>query len=156
TLLVLIASPGGPFFAAPEGAEAGQWLLVPVICLTVISSTMLIYTYGNPLSGSVQKTKRITISSTLALLVVVAPVTLGKQFVKEVAADPLTPRNDTPEVRDLLSRVTHADLRDQRNFYRMASEVVLAPRYQKYFRTQTGLYQGVQLDQILEGSHEGS
>ena len=136
TLFVLIISPGGPFNDPTQTGETGLWLLIPVVSLTILSSTMLVYCYGSPLSSSMARGRRLLVSSIFAGLVIIAAVTLGQQFVRTVSADPLTPKIEAVEAKELLPVVLGADIKEQRNFYRLASEINLASTYQKQFRAQ--------------------
>lgn len=136
TLLVVVLSPGGPFLSADQAGEAGLWLMIPVISLVVISSTMLLYSYGSPLSSSISKRKRLLVSSVLAVITIIGAASLGRQFVKDVAADPKAPHVEDHRVKDLLRNIMQTELNDRRNFYRLASEVNLGGVYRRDAREQ--------------------
>jgi hypothetical protein len=132
TLLVLIMSSGGPFFSSESDSVAGLSLLLPTVALVTLSATMFVYYFGNPISRTLPRKKRIVVSSVLLLIVLVTTVALGKALVTDVVRDPRTPK--IGRGLPLLQNVMQGSLADRRNFYRLASEINLASTYQKYFR----------------------
>ncbi len=135
TLVVLIISNGGPFFKSNSDTVAGLSLLLPIFSLITIASSMLIYALGNPLSRTVTRNRRIAVSLVLFTLIVISSAALGKKLVKNVTDDPRTPKCEKPEAKALVQNVMRETVADRRQFYKLASEVNLAPIYQKYFRT---------------------
>jgi hypothetical protein len=138
TLFVLIVSPGGPFFSSSSDGETGLPLLLPVLTLLTLSSAMLIYSFGNPISKSVSRNRRVLVISILVLIVIAGAGALGRQLIANVAADRRAPKIDSPAIKEFLPAIMNADLRDRRNFYRLASEISLSRTYQNYFRTVRG------------------
>ena len=135
TLIVLIISSGGPFFHSESDAVAGLSLLVPILSLVTLTAAMFIYALGNPLSRTIEKKRRLIVSAALLTLVLISAVALGQQLVIDVTNDPRTPAIKSPEAQALSQSMMREGLTDRRKFYKLASEVTLAPVYQKYFRT---------------------
>lgn len=140
TLFILVISPGGPFFSSSStnDSETGLSLLVPITVLVILASTMLIYSFGNPLSRTLPRNKRAIVTLILVCITAASAGALGRQLISDVVSDPRTPRLDTKEVKDLLPAIMNADVKDRRLFYRLASEVALSLTYQNYFRTVRG------------------
>jgi hypothetical protein len=138
TLCVLIISPGGPIFSSPSDAETGLSLLIPVVTLVALSSAMLIYSFGSPLSKTVKRQRRAAVSAGLILIVSVGAVALGRQLIGNVEADKRTPNIDNPAIKELLPSIASAELNDRRLFYQLASEISLLRDYQNYFRAVRG------------------
>lgn len=132
TLVVLIMSSGGPFFSSESDAVAGLSLLLPTVVLVTLAATMFIYYFGNPTGRSLNSKKRIVVSSILLSVVLISSVALGKALITDVASDPRTPKLGRGQA--LIQNVMRGSLADRRRFYRLASEINLAPTYQKYFR----------------------
>lgn len=138
TLIVLIISPGGPFFSSSKGSEEGLSLWVPVVALVILASISILYSFGNPFTRSLSKTRRLLVSSVLIAIIVIAAVALGKHNINAIKADARTPKLDHPDVRELLSKITNEEVDTQRDFYRFASEVVSSGTYKQHHRTVEG------------------
>ncbi len=138
TLTILIISPGGPFNKEQVGnGEAGLniFLLVPVIILVTITSTMLIYSFGNPLSHNVAHRSRLAVFLTLAGIGIFAAIAIGTQIDDYITKDKRTPKFSSPEVKDFARSVMKQPLNEKRNFYRFASEISLTEFYQNQYYT---------------------
>ena len=138
TLCVVIISPGGPIFSSPSDAETGLSLLIPVLTLVALSSAMLIYSFGSPLSKTVKRHRRSAVSAGLILIAGVGAVALGRQLIGNVEADKRTPNIDNPAIKELLPSIASAELNDRRLFYQLASEISLLRDYQNFFRAVRG------------------
>lgn len=138
TLLVLVISPGGPFFSSSSDGETGLSLLIPLVSLVILSSGMLVYSFGSPLSKSGGRRRRLTVTLGLGLIVLVAAGALGRQLIANVTSNRLTPKIDSASVKEILPEIMNAELNDKRNFYQLASEISLLRTYQNYFRTIRG------------------
>jgi hypothetical protein len=135
TLAVLIISPGGPFNKETDGVESGLniFLIVPVAALITISATMLIYSFGSPLSRTVDRKRRIIVFVTLVVVGLFAAVAIGRQVDDYIAKDARTPKFSTPEVKTFARSVLQQPLEEKRAFYRYASEICLTDFYRNAF-----------------------
>src|SRR5262245_19379886 len=140
TLLVLVLSRGGPFQGAPAGYVEGISLWVPVVSLVILASSLLIYTFGSPLSKASTKRNRALISGIIVLLITIASAALGKQFVTNVVKSKYVPNLDNPEAKKLTGIIEEWDLKNRRIFYQLASEAKLAAYYQGEYLSVHGLY----------------
>jgi len=146
TFIVLIISRGGPFFASETDSVAALSLLVPVVALVTLASAMFIYAFGNPLSRSVSKRNRLTISLALIGLVFISGGALGKQLVQDVANNERSPKISSRAAKELLQKVTAGNLQQRREFYRLASEVSLNHVYSAYYREVAAAQRSVLTD----------
>jgi hypothetical protein len=140
TLTVLIISPGGPFNKEQPGSgESGLniFLIVPVIALITIAATMLIYSFGNPLSRSVNRRSRVAVFLTLMGVGIFAAIAIGTQIDDYIAKDERTPKFSSPEIKDFARSVMQQNTDEKRDFYRFASEICLTEFYQnQYYNSQ--------------------
>jgi len=147
TLLVLLIAPGGPFLslsllsAGTEAGLEGRWLFVVVASLVILASTMLINNIGNPLSNTLDRRKRMTITAIMAALIVLASLALGSGYAVGVAKDSKTPKIEQTQTRQLLNNVMAWEPKDRRTFYRLASELLLAAYYQTQYLDKKTQYQ---------------
>jgi hypothetical protein len=82
TLVVLVLSPGGPIRPAPEqGTEPGLSLIFPVFILSILASSSIIYSFGNPLAKNTPKNLRNKVAIFLSVLLVIGTLSLAQQFV---------------------------------------------------------------------------
>jgi hypothetical protein len=140
TLIVLLLSAGGPFFSSESDTVAGLSLLIPTVSLVTLAASMFIYSFGSPLSRSVQNNKRVGVSLILLAIIMISSAALGKALVMDVVNDPRNPKISQGQA--LIHKIMGVSLQDRRKFYRLASEISLSRTYQKYFRA-------VSLDQLL-------
>ena len=134
TLVILITAPGGPFDTTRTEGESGLsvFLVLPVVILVTLASTMLIYSYGNPLKRSQGKLTRAVIASGLLISAVVAAIAVGKQIDHSIANDERSPQFEN-DGKQFAQKVTDLKREDKRNFYHFASEISLIGFYQDQY-----------------------
>lgn len=138
TLIILIISPGGPFNKEQIGSvESGLniFLIVPVAVLLTLVATMLIYSFGSPLSKNINRRNRIAVFLTLIAIGIFAAIAIGTQIDDYIAQDARTPKFSSPEVKNLARSVLQLPLDERRSFYRFASEISLTEFYQNQYYT---------------------
>jgi len=135
TLTVLIISPGGPFSPPTPGAkdvQTGLTPYLPVLSLITLAATMLIYSFGSPLSPAEPRGRRYLVSATLIVLALVGAYALGHHLERQVMLDRRTPRiTNAPEAR---SEIAKLDLQQRKLFYQLAMEAELARWYQESYQ----------------------
>ena len=141
-LTVLIISPGGPFGAsslAGKNAQSGLTLYVPVMILVTIAATMMIYSFGNPISNVVERRKRYLVSMTLLALLIVGAVSLGQHLVTQVMKAENTPKIESTEGKQLLREISSWQWPQRQKFYQLAAEITLSYKYQKEYLQVRGM-----------------
>jgi hypothetical protein len=152
-LIVLVISRGGPFFSRSKGSEEGLSLLAPVIALAILAATSLIYSFGDPFARSLSRNRRLLVSVTLVVVVVIGAAALGKRFIDVVEEDPRTPKVDGAAARELLSTINRTSIESRRKLYRLASEAALAPIYNRHHSKVKADRYLTQEEQLTGGSN---
>jgi hypothetical protein len=141
TLVVLVLSPGGPIRPAPEqGTEPGLSLIFPVFILSILASSSIIYSFGNPLAKNTPKNLRNKVAIFLSVLLVIGTLSLAQQFVSHVSENPKSPNfsGDPSQVdaaTTLLKKVRRHELKDRGMLYELGSEIALSQYYRdSYFQ----------------------
>jgi hypothetical protein len=144
TAIVLLLSPGGPFVPSEElGGEQGLSLLVPLFVLATMIATAIFRTWGTPFTGRLARRSAISIAFTVVALV--PAISVGRQWIQEVADDPRNPihgLNDAAlaHVTQHLDKLREFEPAARAAVYRLGSEAVLAPAYAKqYFSVRPAL-----------------
>lgn len=138
TLIILVLSPRGPFdYNKVKGAEVGLdvFLALPVIILVSLSSAMLIYSFGNPLSRSFPWGRRVLVSIALTVICIIASVSIGKQVAQFISDNERSPQfSENNEGKSFVRSLSNLNREERRNFYQLASEVVLSDFYQTQYQ----------------------
>jgi hypothetical protein len=138
TLIVLIISPGGPFNKESNtGLESGLniFLIVPVAVLITLAATMMIYSFGSPLSKAVGSRSRTIVLVSLTLVGLFAAIAVGTQIDDYIAQDARTPKFSSPEIKTFARSALQTSQEKKRAFYRYASEICLTEFYRSQFDT---------------------
>jgi hypothetical protein len=130
TLVIVVMTPGGGVFAG--SAEGTSSSIVPLLLLTIMAATYLLYLRGNSTPWLVGR-RAWLVPTALGLLVFTGALISGLELKRSTFEDGKAPYLDE-DGRQLLRNIRQSPADSQSAFYQLASEIALVPYYSKQYR----------------------
>jgi len=131
SLVIVLMTPGGGLFAG--SAEETSSSIVPLVLLTVMAATYLLYLRGSSTSWLIGRHRVWLVPTAMGLLVLTGSLVGGLELARSTFEDGKAPSLDE-DGRRLLRDVRQSPAESQSAFYQLASEMALVPYYSKQYR----------------------